>query len=78
MERTANVHHLNMLAVEYQGMYRDARGNVRLANGLYHADLFRPTCVFGPGFREQLNDLGFVERSVTSDNRPNTPMISVE
>lgn len=40
----------NALAVEYQAMYRDTRGNLRFAYSLNHADLFRPCGVFGPGF----------------------------
>lgn len=56
------------LAVEYQAMYRDAAGNFRFANGVNHSDPFRPSCVFGPGFREKLNDLGFSQSSVLPDD----------
>lgn len=52
---------MDALASEYQNMYRDADGNLRFAYGIDHSDLFRPSCVFGPGFREKLDDLGFTE-----------------
>lgn len=67
------MHARNLLASEYQAMYRDAAGNVRLAYGIDHSDLFRPSCVFGPGFREKLDDLSFIETRVPSDDSGDPP-----
>lgn len=45
------------LAVEYEAMYRDSGGNLRFARGLNNPDGQSPTCVFGPGFLEKLQDI---------------------
>jgi len=47
----------NCLAIEYETMYRDSRGNLRFANRLDNADGQSPSCVFGPGFFEKLQDI---------------------
>ena len=44
------------LSREYEAAYRDAAGNFRFANGVYEGGPFRPTCVFGIGFNEELPD----------------------
>ena len=68
----------NALACEYQAMYRDASGNIRLANGVDHSDPFRPTCVFGPGFREKLDDLLFVQTRMLADDGADPFVVCIE
>ena len=65
----------NALSVEYQSMYRDSRGNIKLANGIDHSDPCRPRCVFGPGFREEFNNLALLERSVLAEDRTDPAVI---
>lgn len=66
----------NALAIEHQAMYRDASGNVRLAQSVNHADPLRPSCVFGPGFLEKLDDIRFLQSGVLSDDGTNPSVIS--
>ena len=68
----------NLLASEYQAMYRDAAVNLRFAYGIDHSDLFRPSCVFGPGFREKLDDLGFVQCGMSADDGADPAMVRVD
>ena len=68
----------NLLASEYQAMYRDAAGNLRFAYGVDHSGLFRPSCVFGPGFREKLDDLGFVKYGMLADDGTDPAMVRID
>ena len=65
------------LALEYQAMYRDSRGNLRFANGIYDADRLRPGRVLGAGFFEKADDVPFVKRVgvVFDDSQENRTMI---
>ena len=56
------------LALEYQGMYRDSRGDLRFANGIYDADALRPGLVLGAGFFEKADDVPFVKGTVGLDD----------
>lgn len=56
------------LALEYQGMYRDSRGNLRFANGIYDADALRPGRVLGAGYFEKIDDIPFVKGTVRPNN----------
>ena len=56
------------LASEYEAMYRDSHGNVRLANGVYDADLARPGRVLGAGYFEKIDDVPFVKGTVSPNN----------
>ena len=69
---------LDALASEYEAVYRDARGNLRLAYGIDHANPCRPLSAFGPGFREKIEDLPRVETRVSADDGTDTPVIHLD
>ena len=50
---------LDALALEYQGEYGSASGNLDVSDLINNPNASGVCCVFGPGFEEQLPDLGF-------------------
>lgn len=56
------------LALEYKRDYGIARGNINIADFMNNPNFFGVTCVFGPGFSEELADLPFVETGVVSND----------
>ena len=68
----------NALAVEHQAMYRDAQGNLRLANGIDHSDPLRPSSVFGPRLFEKVDDLGLAKTRVLPNDRPDPLVVRAD
>lgn len=65
----------NALSSEYHGVYGRAGRDLGGADIMDHSDVFRPDCVFGPGFREKVEDLSFIETRVLLENGTYSPVI---
>ena len=66
------------LPVEYEAVYRDSAGNLRLANSLDHANSESPTGIFRCGLVEETRDVFGRKIGVLRENGPDTGMISLQ
>lgn len=60
----------NALALEYQGDYGTARGDIDILDLINNPTAGGKCRVFGPGFSEEIADLALIHTGVFRQNRP--------